>query len=313
MANIALSIHKFHLPKSREADGYFGGDLVFKNIGEGYVLDGNINVDKLNITIPEKFQSKIPELNIVEKKVNTDSEMPADIALNININAPQKIFVRGWGLDAEFGGNINVSGDVSHPVFDGSLSAKRGRYEEFGKRFTFDKANLRFQGAVPPSPYLDVNASVPAGDVVASILMNGSVTGPKISFSSVPSLPQDEILSRILFGRTTDKISPFQAVQLAQALRRFSGNGGGGFNPMQMLRSATGLDDISVETDSNGETTVGVGKYLTDKAYMEFEKGKAENSGAANIQIELTPNINIQSKIGADAQAGGGVFWKKDY
>ena len=121
-------------------------------------------------------------------------------------------------------------------------------------------------------------------------------------------------MSHILFGQDMDKISPFQAVQLAQAMQRFSGVGGGSsFDPMGMLRSATGLDDIRVETDEEGQATVGAGKYLTDKVYLEFEAGSEEDSGNANVQVELTPNITVESEVGQDARAGAGVFWKWDY
>jgi translocation and assembly module TamB len=313
--DLSFSMEKFHLPSSNLADGMMNASLSLVNAGTGYALGGSVDVDHMNVIIPETFQSKIPELNIVERKKGDVSDTPSrTVSLAVSVNAPNRIFVRGWGLDAEFGGQLDISGDAAAPLFNGNLASKRGRYEEFGKRFTLARADLRFQGEIPPSPYLDVEATTPANDVTASILLAGPVAKPSITFSSVPALPQDEVLSRLLFGRDTTKITPFQAVQLAQALRRFSGEGGGGgLNPLEMLRSATGLDDISIDTGAKGETNVGVGKYLTDKVYLEFEKGKAPGSGAANVQIELTPNINIQSEIGQDARAGGGIFWKKDY
>lgn len=313
--DFSLSLQKFHLPSSHLADGMMDATFSLSNVNAGYALKGTVDINHINIIVPETFQSKIPELNIVERQKKSASVPQAKaISLAIKVNAPNQIFVRGWGLDAEFGGQLSVSGDVTAPLFDGNLSSKRGRYEEFGKRFTLARANLRFQGELPPSPYLDIEATTQADDVTASILLTGPVMQPSIAFSSTPVLPQDEVLSRILFGRNTAKITPFQAIQLAQTLRRFSGEGGdGGINPLDMLRSTTGLDDISINTDANGETNVGVGKYLTDKVYLEFEKGKAANSGGANIQIEVTPSINIQSEVGQDAQAGGGVFWKRDY
>ena len=311
--NLSLSMKDFHLPSSNLADGTLDARLSLKDQDNGYLLGGAVDIREMNIIVPETFQSKIPQLNIVERKGKSTVAVPQIISLGIKVNAPNQVFVRGWGLDAEFGGALDIAGDITAPLIDGTLTSKRGRYEEFGKRFTLERGNLRFQGQMPPSPYLDIEATTPANDVKASVLLAGPVTKPAITFSSVPALPQDEVLSRLLFGKETTKITPFQAIQLAQSLRRFSGEGSSGLNPLEMLRSATGLDDISVDTDASGETNVGVGKYLTDKVYLEFEKGKAPGSGAANVQIELTHNINVQSEVGQDAQAGGGIFWKKDY
>jgi len=231
----------------------------------------------------------------------------------VKVHAPGRIFVRGWGLDAEFGGDLEVSGTLAGPLVNGSFESIRGRYEEFGKRFALDHAKLRFQGKVPPSPYLDIKATTTAGDVQASVLLSGPVAKPGIAFASVPALPEDEVMSRILFGKTMSGITPFQAIQLTQTLQRFSGNGGGGFDPLGTLRNATGLDDIRVDSEEGGDTSVGVGKYLTEKVYLEVEKGAVATSGDATIEIELTPSIKVDSKIGQDAQSGAGIFWSHDY
>jgi len=311
---VSLKLSNYHLLNSRAANGMIGADLSLTGQNDGYVLGGGILLGPLDIIIPEQFKSTIPELNIVtDESPAGGGTMLRAIALNLNIVADDRVFVRGWGLDAEFGGALAATGTLDNPQLNGDFSSVRGRYEEFGKRFTLAKSVLRFQGSIPPSPYLDIQATTNAGDIVASVLLTGPVAKPKISFSSVPALPEDEILSRILFGRDMERITPFQAIQLAQTLQRFSGRGGGGLDPLGQIRSLTGLDDINVDTDADGETSVGVGKYLTDKVYLELQKGQGDSSGAASIQIEVTPNINVESKIGQDAQAGGGIFWKHDY
>lgn len=313
--DIALQMRDFNAPRTNFANGIVGADLSLTGSQGGFNLSGTVDIAEMNVIIPEKFNSSIPQLNIVKDEKADGPNALKRFTLDIKIEAHNQVFVRGWGLDAEFGGNIAVSGTAAAPQFNGTLSSRRGRFEEFGKRFTLARANLRFQGAIPPSPYLDIEATTPAGDVTGSIIFTGPAQAPSIKFASTPALPEDEVLSRILFGKDSAKISPFQAVQLAQAIRRFSGQGGGGpgLDPLGMLRSATGLDDISIETDESGGANVDVGKYLTDKVYLEFSKGKAENSGEATIQIEVTPSINVESRIGQDAQGGGGIFWKRDY
>ena len=313
-SSVKLSMTNFHLFKSDAVNGHLDADIGLRSEASGYLMDGDISLGEFNIMIPEKFHSKIPQLNIVTPKLESDGPSILDaILLAIKVKAPNRIFVRGWGLDAEFGGNLDLSGKLDTPLINGTLNSLRGRYEEFGRRFNLERANLRFQGSVPPSPYLDIEATIPVDDGSASVLLTGPASKPEINLASTPSLPQDEIMSRILFGETMDKITPFQAVQLANTLQRFSGKGGSSFDPLGRLRGITGLDDISVETDEEGESTVGVGKYVTDKVYLEVERGKAENSGAAHIEVEITPSISLQSEVGQNAQGGAGLLWSRDY
>lgn len=312
--NATLNIQNFHLLRSDKAEGYASAALSVTGRKTGYQIGGTVDLGEINVTIPEQFQTNIPQLNIIEPDAEqAESQLLQSIDLDVKVHAPGRIFVRGWGLDAEFGGDLEVSGTLAGPLVNGSFESIRGRYEEFGKRFALDHAKLRFQGTVPPSPYLDIKATTTAGDVQASVLLSGPVVKPSIAFASVPALPEDEVMSRILFGKTMSGITPFQAIQLTQTLQRFSGNGGGGFDPLGTLRDATGLDDIRVDSEEGGDTSVGVGKYLTEKVYLEVEKGAGATSGAATIEIELTPSIKVDSKIGQDAQGGAGIFWSRDY
>ena len=297
-----------------QVTGTVSADLTLKGAGSAYVAGGTINPGEFNVAIPDRFASKIPQLNIVDPnagKSKGGNVLPT-VALQIRVHAPNRIFVRGWGLDAEFGGDLAVTGTAAAPQVNGNLASLRGRYEEFNKRFTLARANLRFQGAVPPSPYLDIEATTTSDSTTIIIDLTGPSTDPKLALSSSPALPQDEVLSHLLFGKDMQSISPFQAIQLASTVQRLTGHGGGP-GILDRLRSETGLDDISVNSSATGDTTVGAGKYITDKVYLQVEGGTAAASSAVNVQYQLTPHLTVNSKVSQDAQAGGGVAWSWDY
>ena len=319
-ADLLITARESNLIKGDIVNGVLDGDLKFQGDStEGYLIVGTITAHKLDVTIPERISSNIPQLN-VEVKTNARQIAKAPsiaekINLDIYIKAPRRIIVRGWGLDAEFGGELKVKGTAARPLYYGNLESLRGRYSEFGKVFKFTNAKMRFSGSIPPSPKLDIKAKTKAGDITAIVTITGSVMSPKIGFSSEPAMPEDEVLSYILFGEEMENLSPFQAVQLARTFSRFTGQGGGstGLDPIGTLRNITGLDDLRVGTDEQGSASIGAGKYLTDKVYLEFESGMEEGSGSANVQIELTPNITLESEIGQDSSGGVGLFWKRDY
>lgn len=294
-------------------DGVFSADLALTGARNNYLLSGKVGSERLTIQLPEQFSSSVPQLNIVEKRRAKKSSVPGADALRLDISAamPQRIFVRGWGLDAEFGGALTIAGTAANPLVTGMLQSIRGRFEEFGRRFELTRARLDFRGAMPPSPFLDIVADTRVDGYDASVILSGSANTPKISFASTPSLPPEDVLSHILFGQDRADISPTQAIQLAQTLRRFSG-AGGGLDPLGALRSGIGLDDLSVDSGEGG-ASVGAGKYLADDVYLELNSGNATTTGGAKLKIDLTPNIKAESKIGGDSQAGGGLFWEWEY
>ncbi|MDY0029169.1 MAG: translocation/assembly module TamB domain-containing protein [Pseudobdellovibrionaceae bacterium] len=307
-----------HIPmNSFKVDGQSRMHLEFSGPEDNkFNVSGVIDPEEIKIDLPSRFETSIPRLNIVEAGKKGEG-LPSSLSVQLDIlfDAPNRIFVRGWGLDTEFGGKLGISGDAASPDIDGTLSSIRGRYEEFGKKFSLDRAILRFDGKAPPSPYFDIVTSTEAGDVTAQILIGGNAEKPEIKLASTPVLPEDEVLSRILFGTSSGQISPFQAVQLAQALKKFSSGSSGTdfFNPLVALRNITGLDDITVDGVGTEGATIGAGKYITDKVYVDVKSGTAENSGSASVKIKLTPEVSVESSANQSGSAGGSVFWEWDY
>ncbi len=313
--DVTLNMNDMHLLTHENYDGWLNADLRLQGSGERYDLNGTISPSEISIRIPSTFDKKIPKLNIIKVEGEQD---PTDVFLSkvymdLNFKADDRIFVSGWGLDAELAGNLEIEGTAHKPLVQGQLSTIRGRYEEFGRRFDLDRAVLRFQGAVPPSPYLDIEAVSEIEDIAAKIQITGSVENPDIKLASTPSLPEDEVLSLILFGKDVSKISAFQAIQLARTLRKFSGQGGDGFDPLHSLQEFTGLDDIRVDGAGTDDTTVGAGKYISDKVYLDVEQGTATGSTAASVEIEVTPNITVESKASQTGESDVGVFWEWSY
>jgi autotransporter translocation and assembly factor TamB len=308
---VSVTADNMHFLQDSEHNVEIDADLVIESVDDRYLVSGIIMPEEILITLPERFSTNIPELNVVKKDAERRTSILKLLNLDVAIRADKRVFIRGWGLDVEVGGRLKLEGTAATPELRGTLSAIRGRYEEFGKVFEISRANLRFQGTVPPSPYLDILAETDAGSIRAQVIITGPAQEPNLSFSSVPSLPEDEILAQILFGRDTSTISPFQAIQLAGTIRRFSGHGDG-LDPLGALRQMSGLDDLRIEGGGDN-VTVGAGKYLTDKVYFQVEQGGPDNDSAAVIEVEVTPNVTLESRTGSSGNSGAGVFWEWDY
>jgi translocation and assembly module TamB len=223
------------------------------------------------------------------------------------------MFLTGRGLTSEWKGNLSVEGDTDAPVVTGDLSLVRGHADFLGKRFQLGRGVITFYGAVPPAAQLDVLAEARAKDITAQLELTGPLKNPNVKLSSDPELPTDEILARLLFGRSLTDITPFQAVQLALAANTLAG--GGGFDLMGRTKKILLVDQLelkNLEGDKN-EVAISAGKYVSENVYLEVEKGLGPKSGKASLEWEATPNIGIETEIGENADAGIGINWKWNY
>lgn len=321
---VSLIANDFYFLNHPNVQATINANLKVEGNSSCASVKGNIEPSPLEIQLPERFAKDIPEINVVSTVYAQKSEEEATsgslfdeyaIDTDISLNAKRKIFVRGWGLDAELEGKLTCKGFIEDPVIRGKLEIIRGRYQEFGKQFTFKRGILNFEDSIPPAPYLDIVGSTIQDDAEIRIILSGPVLKPNLSIESTPSMPQEEALSTLLFGKQTTQISPFQALQLTDSLRRLSGRGNGSLNILNKARGILKVDDIKIKNNSSDpkDAALGVGKYLTDKVYLEIEKGTQAGSGKTKVEVEIRNNLSVESSVGEAGSNSIGLNWRKDY
>ena len=129
----------------------------------------------------------------------------------------------------------------------------------------------------------------------------------------MPSYPEDEILSRILFGESVTNLSAPEAVQLAAALGSL--RGGSGFNPINAVRSGLGIDRLRImpaDAATGRGTSVAAGQYIGRNVYVELATD-AQGYTATRIEVSLTRSLSILSEVATLGGTSASVRWKRDY
>lgn len=201
-----------------------------------------------------------------------------------------------------------LRGRTDAVVPSGAFNLIRGRLDILGRRLDLTEAILQLQGRI--LPFVRIVAVVETPEVTARVEIEGAADNPSVRFSSTPDLPQEEVLARLLFGRGLDSLTAFQALRLAGAAATLAGRGGEGV--IDSLRRRAGVDNLDVQTSTAGETTVSVGKYLSDKAYTEVQLGQNGKS-EVSINLDLSPHVTLKGQLDSDGQSGIGVFLQRDY
>ena len=240
--------------------------------------------------------------------VGTGTGNGGGLGLDVQVVTDSSVFIRGRGLDAELRGALDIGGTTGAPRPVGQFDLVRGRLSILTKRLDLTEGQLRLAGGF--EPLLHFVATSQSGSYIYSIAIDGTATAPEITFSSNPGLPEDEILSQLFFDKPLSQLSAIQAAQLAAAVATLTGQGGGGM--LERLRASTGLDNLDVATDADGQASVTAGKYINENLYTETEiTGEGETS--LSINLDLTDNIRAKGSVDSTGGTGLGVFFEKDY
>ena len=233
---------------------------------------------------------------------------PVSFPLDLTIRAPNQIFVRGRGLDAEMGGELALGGTTADVRASGLFELLRGRIDVLGQRLTLTEGAITLRGTL--DPFLRFVAETEAGDTIVRIILEGLASAPSVSFESEPDMPQEQALAQLLFGRNLDEISAFQAAELVAAVATLSGQRGGGFQGG--LRSALGLSNLDVTSTEEGATQFEAGAYLTDNVYSSVT-ADTEGNQEINLNLDVSRNVTVKGRTGRDGDTGIGIFFEKDY
>ena len=143
-----------------------------------------------------------------------------------------------------------------------------------------------------------------------TVRIRGTAARPEITLVSSPSLPNDEVLAKVLFERSASQLSPVEAAQLASALSSLTG--GGGLDVIGNLKSFAGLDRLAFGGGQQSGVTVSGGKYLTDDVYLELTGGGREGP-SAQVEWRIRKNLSILSRLAGQSGNRLAVRWRKDY
>ena len=278
---------------------------VPENLGGGTAL-----IDVEHINIPVAVEQTLMRARIDDASgAPIPQSRPAGVLLDININAPNQIFIRGRGLDAEVGGSVRITGPIGDIQPVGAFTLSRGRLAILGQRVTFESGTVTLVGDL--DPVLNLVARVQGEDITVLVTVSGRASDIDVSFSSSPMLPQDEVLSRLIFDRSLSELSPLQLAKLAAAAAELVG-GGGGNGLVDSLRGAAGLDDLDIVTDSQGNVAVQAGTYLQDNVYLGVQAG-AGGQSKVTINLDVTDDLKVTGSAGQDGDSSLGVYYEQDY
>lgn len=302
-------------------------------------VTGNVHINRAAINVPNGFPPSVAVLNVIVpgQKPPASASTRLVIGLGITLDAPESIFVQGRGLDAQLGGRLQVTGTSDKPLVAGAFNMIRGIYSLAGTSIKFTSGRVTFngeglKGKIDPTLDFLAQASVTYNSVptVVNLRVTGFADSPKISLSSTPPLPQDDLLALLLFGQPASQLSALQLAETGAALASLSGigsHGGGGgghsLNPLTWIKHALGLNALSVggaappagAAAGGGSTISGAsvtaGKYISNRVYVAATQS---TTGTAQVQVDVDLNagLKLETRLGNGTATAQGTTPQND-
>jgi translocation and assembly module TamB len=297
------------------------GPMRIVSNGVGGTIAGRLRVNKANWRLGAATgAAQLPNIK------TTDINLPADIAPPTAPGAPWRylidaaapnggIQVDGMGLDSEWSANIVLRGTTADPRIGGvaRIVPRQGFYDFAGTRFDITRGVIDFNENSPPDPQIDLLAETTVNSLTVQVKVGGSASKPDITFSSTPSMPEEEILAQLLFGGSISNLSATDALQLGAAISSL--RGGAGIDPINRLRKAIGLDRLRIvpaDPALNHGTALALGKRFGHRFYAEIiTDGRGYN--ATSVEFRITSWLSLLGTVSSLGRESVAAAYRKDY
>lgn len=315
---VVVTVDDMRVADRPEANARASGELTLAWEGAQSSVTGALNIIEANIDIAANAQAGIPTIEVVEinrpgyedenEEEPTSAPRNSATTIDVRVTAPGRIFTRGRGVDAEWALDLRLQGTAANPRVYGTATAIRGDLTLSGQPFEIQDARIIFNGD-PLDARVELTAERDTADLTARLHLTGTASDPEISFTSDPALPEDEILPQVLFGRSVEDLSAFEAAQLASSLAALSGQAT--FDLVDVARAAAGLDRFAVRQDEDGGFLVAGGVYLTRDVYVEVAR---TGLGEAQTQVEWTvrPRLVLVTSFRAGGEQRVSLRWRRE-
>jgi translocation and assembly module TamB len=220
------------------------------------------------------------------------------VALQIDLGEDLKL--RGRGLDTRLRGDLALSAPGGRLAIAGSVRTEAGSYAAYGQKLDIERGVLAFNGPAD-DPRLDILALRPNLDLRVGVLVSGSAQKPRVRLFSEPEMSDTDKLSWLVLGRAPDGLARNDTALLQRAALALLAGEGQGLD--STLLANIGLDEFSLrqaETGEVRETVVTLGKQLSRRWYVGYERSVNATTGTWQLIYRAAQRFTLRAQSGED-------------
>jgi translocation and assembly module TamB len=208
-------------------------------------------------------------------------------------------------FQGQFKGNVQVVQTPElAPRASGSAEIIAGKYDIYGTEIDIQRGRVLFSNSPLDNPGLDMRvarefSSDLSDTTTVGAQVQGTLKKPQLTLFSNPAMPQSDILSYLVLGRAPNDGGSGESAMMFKAASAM-GIGGGAL--AKGLGTAVGLDNVDLDTGTNGnDASLTLGKYLTPDLYVGYGVGLMDAAmSTINIRYRLFKGLMFESNSSAN-------------
>ncbi len=234
-----------------------------------------------------------------------------NLSIDLDVIIHRDTWIKTADFAVEMEGNVNIRKKRGKDlILTGTINTVRGTLVVAQHQFDLTRGQIMFTGGQEINPELHIVAQYRVQSYLLSATIDGTANKPTLTLSSIPDLPQADILSVMMFGKTSNDLSGGQQKDLQNQAMSMAG-GYAASKVGQAVAQSLGLGELGVTTNSGG---VGFGRYLTRNVYVSASQSASNmQDRKAEIQYYLTPSVSLDSSASTNYGNEIKLQWHKDY
>ncbi|WP_428425428.1 translocation/assembly module TamB domain-containing protein [Methylibium sp.] len=270
-------------------------------------IDGDVRADEGLVDISRSDAPTLGEDVTVRRADDAaDAEAaprraPRAVDLRLALNLGPRFKLRGRGLDTRIEGDLRLTTPGGKLAAHGEIRTDAGTYEAYGQKLAIERGVITFVGDIA-NPRLDIQAVRANTDTRVGVIVGGNVQSPRVRLFSDPELPGTEKLALLVTGRSYDSLAGGDILLLQRAaFALLAGDGADGKNPLDVA-GLLQLDELSVRQSDGAvkETVVTVGKQISDRVYVGYERGLNATAGNWQLIYRIARRFTLRAQSGED-------------